>query len=377
MTQASRLWLTGLAALFAAVITSPAAAAGAESLPDSASAVRPLPAASWHGRPIRHPQPDAAAALFAASAGRTVLGIGAGYRRPDGWAAVRRVQRLLRRIGYRCGPVDGLFGPRTRASVQWFQIKHGLQPNGVVGPRTLAFLRLRAAGAALSPRAGPSRPARAVVAPPVRARPVRHVAATHHGEALPVALAAAVALALLACTVGMWRREPRAGTDPPARPQLPSAAGAPDGAPRAVGYATGRDRGELRRRARTIERACAERGWAVAGIVGEGLPGGADAKGRPGLAFAIERLGEEGEGSRFVASRLEDVGRTRRDLAAVLAWCARSRVALLALDVGLDTTTSDGRLAARCLVAAGNGEREDTGRRVHGAVPGASAAVSR
>ena len=41
----------------------------------------------------------------------------------------------------------------------------------------------------------------------------------------------------------------------------------------------------------------------------------------------------------------------------VLAWCARSQVDLLALDVGLDTATSHGKLAARCLVAAGDGAR--------------------
>jgi hypothetical protein len=286
---------------------------------------------------------------------------------------------MLHRIGYRSGPVDGLFGPRTRASVQWFQIKHGLRPTGVAGPATVALLRLRAAGAALSPRAGPPPPARQVAGPGV-AGPARHVprpGATRRGPLLPAALAVAGALALLAGTVLTWRRERPAGaTDAPTRPPLPPRTAMPDGAPRAVGYATGRDPAECRRRAHAIERACLERGWAVARIVREGQPGHAGDNGRPGLAFALERLGEEGAGSWLVASRLEDVGRTRRDLASVLAWCARSQVDLLALDVGLDTATSHGKLAARCLVAAGDGARGGS-RRSHGARSETRQAVAR
>src|SRR3954468_23164292 len=174
MTKAPRLWFLGLAAFFAALTSSPALASGSASRPGSVAAVRPLPAASWHGRPIRHPQPVPGAAALAAWSPRGVrpaLRIGAGYGRPNGLAAVRRVQRLLHRIGYRSGPVDGLFGPRTRASVQWFQIKHGLRPTGEAGSATVALLRLRAAGAALSPHAGPPPPAGV----PAVTGPARHV----------------------------------------------------------------------------------------------------------------------------------------------------------------------------------------------------------
>jgi DNA invertase Pin-like site-specific DNA recombinase len=82
---------------------------------------------------------------------------------------------------------------------------------------------------------------------------------------------------------------------------------------------------------------------------------------------------------RLVVGRLEDLGRSLGEVAAVLAWCARVGVALVALDVGLDTRTDDGRLAARCLLALGSRERRKhvsrSGRRgqgpTNGSPPGA------
>lgn len=52
---------------------------------------------------------------------------------------VTRIQRALRRAGYRI-PVDGRFGPATDFAVSRFQRKHGLDPDGMVGPRTWAAL---------------------------------------------------------------------------------------------------------------------------------------------------------------------------------------------------------------------------------------------
>lgn len=55
---------------------------------------------------------------------------------------VTRIQKALRRAGYRI-PVDGHFGPDTEVAVRRFQRKHGLHPDGMVGPRTLAVLTQR------------------------------------------------------------------------------------------------------------------------------------------------------------------------------------------------------------------------------------------
>ena len=56
---------------------------------------------------------------------------------------MREVQRRLRRLGYRPGSVDGLFGRRTRAAARWFQFKHGFEPTGRVNRSTLTVLRAR------------------------------------------------------------------------------------------------------------------------------------------------------------------------------------------------------------------------------------------
>jgi peptidoglycan hydrolase-like protein with peptidoglycan-binding domain len=94
-----------------------------------------------------------------------LLGFGAGYRSERGSPAVRGLQVRLRTLGFRPGPVDGLFGPLTEAAVERFQRAHGLDADGVVGPRTRRPLLRRPPGGSGRDRAGPERPT------PVEARP--------------------------------------------------------------------------------------------------------------------------------------------------------------------------------------------------------------
>jgi hypothetical protein len=58
---------------------------------------------------------------------------------------VERVQRDLRLRHVDPGPVDGAYGPATEHAVLRFQRQHGLEVDGVVGPRTWAALRGQAA----------------------------------------------------------------------------------------------------------------------------------------------------------------------------------------------------------------------------------------
>ena len=56
-------------------------------------------------------------------------------RGPD----VKRLQRLLRRKGLPV-IVDAIYGRDSQAAVMWYQRKHGLARDGVVGPKTWALL---------------------------------------------------------------------------------------------------------------------------------------------------------------------------------------------------------------------------------------------
>jgi len=91
-------------------------------------------------------------------AGGGPLARGAGYGIGDDARRVRGLQRRLRWLGWSPGPIDGLFGPRTEAAVVRFQGAAGLQPDGVVGARTLRALR-QARPRPLGPGAGYGRSA--------------------------------------------------------------------------------------------------------------------------------------------------------------------------------------------------------------------------
>lgn len=55
-------------------------------------------------------------------------------------AYVRELQNLLRDRGFDPGPIDGIFGSRTRSGVVSFQRSENLNPDGIVGVRTWAAL---------------------------------------------------------------------------------------------------------------------------------------------------------------------------------------------------------------------------------------------
>ncbi|MBZ9937664.1 TIGR02594 family protein [Mesorhizobium sp. BR1-1-16] len=50
------------------------------------------------------------------------------------------IQVALASLGFRPGPLDDIWGRQTAAAVRAFQAKNGLDPDGVIGPMTLAAL---------------------------------------------------------------------------------------------------------------------------------------------------------------------------------------------------------------------------------------------
>ena len=272
----SRRW--SLAALSAALalMTAPAAA--------RASSQHPPASAGWHGREIHAPHPrDHATGVVRFPRGWSAGAVrrGTGYARPHGSRRVREVQRRLRHRGYRPGPVDGRFGPRTRAAVTWFQIKHGLARTGRVNARTLTTLRTR--------HHHSRQPATtAAAAPSPSARPVMQTLAgstTAAGDRssliwLLLGLGAVVVVALawaqrrarkprrpitLARSrhAGAWNQHTGPWDEHPEGPTAGSLAAAVP--PRVIGYVAGRH-GELAA-AEQISTACEHRGWQLTRLI--------------------------------------------------------------------------------------------------------------
>jgi hypothetical protein len=53
---------------------------------------------------------------------------------------VKQWQLFLQSAGYKIPIADGAFGPQTERETLKFQLKHGLKADGVVGPKTWAFV---------------------------------------------------------------------------------------------------------------------------------------------------------------------------------------------------------------------------------------------
>ena len=63
------------------------------------------------------------------------------YKRGSRGEVVRQIQKALAGAGLKV-IVDGIFGAITEEAVRQFQMRHGLKPDGIVGPATLAKLRI-------------------------------------------------------------------------------------------------------------------------------------------------------------------------------------------------------------------------------------------
>lgn len=61
---------------------------------------------------------------------------------------VKEVQTRLKNWGYYSGSVDGIFGPKTKAAVVWFQRNNGLTQDGIVGTATFKALGIASGSSA-------------------------------------------------------------------------------------------------------------------------------------------------------------------------------------------------------------------------------------
>jgi peptidoglycan hydrolase-like protein with peptidoglycan-binding domain len=58
-------------------------------------------------------------------------------------STVMDIQRGLKNLGYNPGPVDGVYGPRTREAIRQYQKDHGLMVDGQATPALMEHINQR------------------------------------------------------------------------------------------------------------------------------------------------------------------------------------------------------------------------------------------
>jgi DNA invertase Pin-like site-specific DNA recombinase len=98
------------------------------------------------------------------------------------------------------------------------------------------------------------------------------------------------------------------------------------------------------------------RGWELVEVIrDEGASG--KSLDRPGLRRALDQIAA-GEVEGLVAAKLDRITRSLGDFAALLEWFTASDASLVAVDVGVDTSSPGGKLVAGVFAAVAEWERD-------------------
>jgi len=101
---------------------------------------------------------------------------------------------------------------------------------------------------------------------------------------------------------------------------------------------------------------CERRGWRLLDLIrDEGTSG--KSLDRRGMREALERIAV-GEADGLIASKLDRLSRSVVDFGTLLDWFADAGATLVALDLGLDTSTPGGRLVANVFASVAEWERD-------------------
>jgi len=107
---------------------------------------------------------------------------------------------------------------------------------------------------------------------------------------------------------------------------------------------------------RTIKAAAKAHGWELLDVVQDEGASGKDLD-RPELRAALERIAA-GDADGLVAAKLDRITRSVLHFATLLGWFDRARATLIALDLGIDTSTPGGRLVANVFASVAEWERD-------------------
>lgn len=108
------------------------------------------------------------------------------------------------------------------------------------------------------------------------------------------------------------------------------------------------------------------RGWRLVTVIEDAGFSGKDLK-RPGIVAALEAL-KGRQADTLVVAKLDRLSRSMDDFTSLLARAFREQWALVALDIGVDTTTPSGEMYANMLATFAQFERRVIGQRTKDAL---------
>ena len=112
---------------------------------------------------------------------------------------------------------------------------------------------------------------------------------------------------------------------------------------------------------------CSRRGWTLLTVHEDAGASGKSVAGRAGLQAALAAV-ESGAASALVVAKLDRLSRSLLDFASLTERSRRKGWALVALDLGVDTTTPSGEMMANVLAVFAQFERRLIGQRTKDAL---------